>query len=60
MGNRGRPKVEVSRETVWQVRAMSDGQKSIRYMCAKTGLGNTVIRRILRDYENEIKDAMED
>ena len=54
---RGRPKKEIQIELVREIRAMSDGQKTIRQMCLATGLGNTVIRRILADYEKEIEDA---
>ena len=54
---RGRPKKEIPVELVREIRAMSDGQKTIRQMCDRTGLGNTVIRRILAEYEKEIEDA---
>ena len=54
---RGRPKKEIPIELVREIRAMSDGQKTIRQMCERTGLGNTVIRRILVEYEKEIEDA---
>ena len=54
---RGRPKKEIPVELVREIRAMSDGQKTIRQMCDRTGLGNTVIRRILAEYKKEIDDA---
>ena len=58
MSEKGRPKKSIPVELLREIRAMHDGQRTIREMCERTGSGNTVIRHIIAEYEKEIDDCI--